>query len=65
LDLLVFSSDWFLIGIGLTIEGSILLAKQKQFNKKYKFIEWLNEGNTEVIYVPTEANLPILEARDG
>ena len=31
---------------------------------RYKFIEGLNDGNTEVIYVPTEANLPILEARD-
>jgi len=30
----------------------------------YRFIEGLNDGNTEVIYVPTEANLPILEARD-
>lgn len=30
---------------------------------QYKFIEGLNDGNTEVIYVPTEANLPILEAR--
>lgn len=29
---------------------------------KYKFIEGLNDGNTEVIYVPTEANLPVLEA---
>lgn len=32
---------------------------------RYKFIEGLNDGNTEVIYVPTEANLPILEARDN
>lgn len=31
---------------------------------KYKFIEGLNDGNTEVIYVPTESNLPILEARN-
>ena len=31
---------------------------------RYKFVEGLNDGNTEVIYVPTEANLPILEARD-
>ena len=31
---------------------------------KYRFIEGLNDGNTEVIYVPTETNLPILEARD-
>lgn len=29
---------------------------------RYKFIEGLNDGHTEVIYVPTEANLPILEA---
>ena len=32
---------------------------------RYKFVEGLNDGNTEVIYVPTEANLPILEARDN
>jgi len=32
---------------------------------KYKFVEGLNDGNTEVIYVPTESNLPILEARDN
>ena len=31
---------------------------------KYRFVEGLNDGNTEVIYVPTEANLPILEARE-
>lgn len=31
---------------------------------KYEFIQGLNDGSTEVIYVPTEANLPILEARD-
>ncbi len=30
---------------------------------QYRFIEGLNDGSTEVIYVPTEANLPILEAR--
>ena len=30
---------------------------------QYKFVEGLNDGNTEVIYVPTEANLPLLEAR--
>lgn len=29
---------------------------------QYKFIEGLNDGNTEVIYVPTEANIPIMEA---
>ncbi|MEA3248221.1 MAG: membrane protease subunit [Nanoarchaeota archaeon] len=30
---------------------------------QYKFVEGLNDGNTEVIYVPTETNLPLLEAR--
>ncbi len=30
---------------------------------QYKFIEGLNDGNTEVIYVPTEANIPILEVK--
>ena len=36
-----FSSDWFwfLAGIGLTIEGSIALAKQRKFDKKYKIVE--------------------------
>lgn len=29
---------------------------------KYKFVEGLNDGNTEVIYVPTEGNIPVLEA---
>lgn len=29
---------------------------------QYKFIEGLNDGNTEVIYVPTEANIPVMEA---
>ena len=29
----------------------------------WKWVEGLNDGNSEVIYVPTEANLPILEAR--
>ena len=30
---------------------------------KYKFIEGLNDGTTETIYVPTEANIPILEVK--
>ena len=31
---------------------------------KWKWVEGLHDGSSEVIYVPTEANLPILEARD-
>ena len=36
-----FSSDWFwfLAGIGLVVEGTISLAKQKRFDRKYKIIE--------------------------
>lgn len=36
-----FSSDWFwfITGVGITIEGFIMLEKQKKFNRKYKIIE--------------------------
>lgn len=36
-----FSSDWlwFIAGLGLVVEGTISLAKQKNFEKKYKIIE--------------------------
>ncbi len=35
------SSDWFwlLAGVGLVIEGSISLVKQRRFDRKYKIIE--------------------------
>ena len=35
------SSDWFwlLAGIGLIVEGTIAMIKQKRFDKKYKVIE--------------------------
>lgn len=32
---------------------------------RYLWIQGLQEGNSEVVYVPTEANLPILEAGKG
>src|SRR3989338_2356729 len=32
---------------------------------RYLWIQGLNDGSSEVIYVPTEANLPILEATRG
>ena len=31
----------------------------------WKWVEGLHDGSSEVIYVPTEANLPILEATRG
>lgn len=35
-----FSSDWFwlIAGLGLMVEGSIALSKQKLFDKKYKVV---------------------------
>lgn len=32
---------------------------------RYLWIQGLQDGSSEVIYIPTEANLPILEARDS
>lgn len=32
---------------------------------RYLWIQGLQDGSSEVIYIPTEANLPILEARDN
>jgi len=41
LGILYFSSDWlwFIAGLGLVVEGTISLVKQKNFEKKYKIIE--------------------------
>jgi len=35
-----FSSDWFwlIAGLGLMVEGSIALSKQKLFDKKYRVV---------------------------
>lgn len=49
---------------GIAKANKIIAGSITEEYLKYRFIEGLNDGNTEVIYVPTEANLPILEARD-
>lgn len=49
---------------GIARANEIIAGSITENYIKYKFIEGLNDGSTEVIYVPTEANLPILEARD-
>lgn len=49
---------------GIAKANKIIAGSITQEYLKYRFIEGLNDGNTEVIYVPTEANLPILEARE-
>ena len=43
------------------IIGDSLKGKEEYL--RWLFIEQLKDSNTQVIYVPTEANLPILEAR--
>ena len=48
---------------GIAKANAIIAGSISEEYLKYKFIEGLNDGHTEVIYVPTEANLPILEAR--
>ncbi len=48
---------------GIADANSIIAGSITEEYIRYKFVEGLNDGNTEVIYVPTEANLPILEAR--
>lgn len=32
---------------------------------QYLWVQGLHDGSSEVIYVPTEANLPVLEATRG
>lgn len=49
---------------GIAEANKIIADSLSEEYIRYKFVEGLNDGNTEVIYVPTEANLPILEARD-
>ena len=50
---------------GVAEANRIIAGSITQEYIRYKFVEGLNDGNTEVIYVPTEANLPILEAREA
>ncbi len=50
---------------GIAEANKIIAESISEGYLHYRFIEGLNDGNTEVIYVPTEANLPLLEARDN
>lgn len=47
---------------GIAEANAIIAESISERYIQYRFVEGLNDGNTEVIYVPTEANLPILEA---
>jgi hypothetical protein len=47
---------------GIAEANEIIAGSITEEYIRYKFVEGLNDGNTEVIYVATEAGLPILEA---
>lgn len=47
---------------GIAKANSIISGSITEQYLKYKFIEALSSGSHDVIYVPTETNLPILEA---
>lgn len=49
-------------------EANKIIGKSLRENEeylRYLWIQGLQDGTSEVIYVPTEANLPILEATRG
>lgn len=48
---------------GIAEANRIIASSLTKEYLQYKFIEGLNDGNTETIYVPTEANIPILEVK--
>lgn len=48
-------------------EANQIIGDSLQHNEaylRYLWIQGLHDGSSEIIYVPTEANLPILEARN-
>lgn len=53
------------IRAGGVAEANEIIGKSLQNNEAYLRYLWINglhDGSSEVIYIPTEANLPILEA---
>lgn len=46
-------------------EAIVIVGEKLEANPsyiRYRWVEGLHDGTSEIIYVPTEANLPILEA---
>jgi len=50
---------------GIAEANKIIAKSLTQEYITWKWVEGLHDGSSEVIYVPTEANLPILEARES
>lgn len=49
---------------GVAEANKIIAESLDEQYLRYLWIQGLNDGTSEVVYVPTEANLPILEARN-
>lgn len=47
---------------GVAESNDIIAKSLTEEYIKWKWVEGLHDGSSEVIYVPTEANMPILEA---
>jgi len=47
---------------GAAIANAIIDSTLTERYLRYRWVEGLNDGHSEVIYVPTEANLPLMEA---
>ncbi len=50
---------------GVAAANKIISVSLDEQYLRYLWIQGLHDGSSEVIYIPTEANLPILEARDN
>lgn len=48
--------------IGIAEANKIINASLTDRYIRWKWVEGLHDGSSEIIYVPTEANLPIMEA---
>jgi len=62
-----FLSDAEIIRARGVAEANEIIGESLKGNEsylKYLWIQGLQDGSSEVIYIPTEANLPILEARN-
>lgn len=51
--------------VGTAIANRIIAKSLTTQYIQWKWVEGLHDGSSETIYIPTEANLPILEATRG
>ncbi len=67
-DSAVFRADAEVLRAKGVAEANEIIGQSLKENEaylRYLWIQGLHDGSSEIIYVPTEANLPILEATRG